>query len=83
VPAPSSAIELNKGILSDPRLDSLELLPVVVMDPSEPIGRDSPFQIPPAAVASPKPQANLSKSGPKQAATPATVTPESDNQGNN
>lgn len=41
-PAGSSVIGLNKAVLSDSRLNSLDLLPEIVLG-EETIGRDNPF----------------------------------------
>jgi len=43
VASPSAIIQMNKEILSDPRLDSLELMPEIVPG-DDTIGHDNPFQ---------------------------------------
>ena len=45
VPLQSTAVQLNKEVLSDPRLDSLELLPDIELG-EETVGRDNPFALP-------------------------------------
>ena len=43
IPGATETSISNKEILSDPRLDSLELLPQIVMNADEQIGREDPF----------------------------------------
>jgi hypothetical protein len=43
VASPSAAIQMNKEVLSDPRLDSLELM-LEIVPGDDTVGHDNPFQ---------------------------------------
>lgn len=77
VPSTTAMIQLNKEVLSDPRLDSLELMPEIVPG-EDPVGRENPFTqpSPEAVAAAAKARASAaSAANDKTAGGPAPVTP--------